>query len=737
REEQQRGSSLRMAIKNGYSRAFRTILDANVTTFITAMFLWVFASEEVKGFALTLMIGIVSSMITALFVTRSIFDMLTSLRIIKSNLKMFQVVKNPQVNWMKARPVFWAVSAVLVVLGWVCFISRLSDDNSMFSNEFLGGTSIHLVLTEQGAQDLTAEAEAADQTIRDLVEDKIHAEGELLGNQLIQTARVQQIGADLDHRFEVVTTETNRLTVALRARIDSGGGLSIAEVQTAIREAAQLRGDARMDDSVVRDLDEGSGYLLETKQTDRNKVQKVLTGALKMLSKIEAGEVTGAGDQRQVIVSAKAGEQVTVDEVRDRLILVAEEFGDPLMVEAVVEEADGAFLVTTDRTNDAQIEAVMDQLVAAFSGLEFSINDFETQAIVSDAVRRALEGNLEVLDNLEPQNIRNEPITQELVNQKLYLQPFLGGVLVSGEFGGERMSTLGKLEDRFDQIRFKTEFDQYGRSDVDVFAPGTGKVDPETAVSGMEMAATSEEVFYGVNSQEEWDDFVARESGRFGDALRQTSSFSRLTQIDPSVGRKSMNDALVAIVFSLVAIIIYVWVRFGTARFGLAAVAALVHDVSIAMGMVAVSAWVAQTFLSRVLLIDDFKIDLPMIAGFLTVIGYSLNDTIVVFDRVRENRGKLATLSAGIINKSINQSLSRTILTSVSTLIVLIVMYVFGGAGLRGFNFVLIIGVLVGTYSSVGIATPLLFGTQTEKGRGNRADQEATAGRANSSKKKK
>ena len=104
-----------------------------------------------------------------------------------------------------------------------------------------------------------------------------------------------------------------------------------------------------------------------------------------------------------------------------------------------------------------------------------------------------------------------------------------------------------------------------------------------------------------------------------------------------------------------------------------------------------------------------------MIAGFLTVIGYSLNDTIVVFDRIRENRGKLATLSAGIINTSINQTLSRTILTSVTTLIVLVVMYIFGGPGLRGFNFVLIVGVLVGTYSSVGIAAPLLYGARAEK----------------------
>ena len=104
-----------------------------------------------------------------------------------------------------------------------------------------------------------------------------------------------------------------------------------------------------------------------------------------------------------------------------------------------------------------------------------------------------------------------------------------------------------------------------------------------------------------------------------------------------------------------------------------------------------------------------------MIAGFLTVIGYSLNDTIVVFDRIRENRGKQTNLTADTINTSINQTLSRTILTSFTTLIVLVVMYIWGGSALRGFNYVLIIGVLVGTYSSIGIAAPLLFGAQEEQ----------------------
>ena len=100
---------------------------------------------------------------------------------------------------------------------------------------------------------------------------------------------------------------------------------------------------------------------------------------------------------------------------------------------------------------------------------------------------------------------------------------------------------------------------------------------------------------------------------------------------------------------------------------------------------------------------------MPMIAAILTVIGYSLNDTIVVFDRIRENRGRIGTLNPNLINNSINQTLSRTILTSMTTFIVVSILYVFGGAGVHGFAFALMIGVVVGTYSSIGIATPLLY----------------------------
>jgi hypothetical protein len=117
-----------------------------------------------------------------------------------------------------------------------------------------------------------------------------------------------------------------------------------------------------------------------------------------------------------------------------------------------------------------------------------------------------------------------------------------------------------------------------------------------------------------------------------------------------------------------------------------------------------------DTFIGRGLLLTDMKIGLPMIGAFLTLIGYSLNDTIVVFDRIRENRGKFGELSISTVNKSINQTFTRTILTSLTTLMVVASLYWFGGTAskLHGFAFVMLFGILIGTYSSMAVASPIL-----------------------------
>ena len=176
--------------------------------------------------------------------------------------------------------------------------------------------------------------------------------------------------------------------------------------------------------------------------------------------------------------------------------------------------------------------------------------------------------------------------------------------------------------------------------------------------------------------------------------LDPSLAFDRVENFSGAVAKETRMLAAVAIVGSWLVIIGYLWFRFQSVAFGVAAVLALVHDVLIALGAVAIS---------------PYKIDLPMIAAFLTLIGFSVNDTIVIFDRIREIRGKTPYLTPQIINAAINQTLSRTILTSLTAWLVVLILYLFGGEGLRGFSFCLVVGFLSGTYSTVYIAAPILI----------------------------
>ncbi len=189
--------------------------------------------------------------------------------------------------------------------------------------------------------------------------------------------------------------------------------------------------------------------------------------------------------------------------------------------------------------------------------------------------------------------------------------------------------------------------------------------------------------------------------------LADTPFFPSSNTIGGKVAGSTRTLAITALVASLLFIVGYIWIRFQRVVFGLAAVVALVHDVLVTLGAIALSAYVAPYL--GFLLIDPFKIGLPVLAAFLTIIGYSLNDTIVVFDRIREVRGKAPQLTKEMVNVSINQTLSRTLLTSLTTLMVVVILYIAGGQGIHGFAFALVVGVLVGTYSSIFVASPALL----------------------------
>jgi SecD/SecF fusion protein len=197
---------------------------------------------------------------------------------------------------------------------------------------------------------------------------------------------------------------------------------------------------------------------------------------------------------------------------------------------------------------------------------------------------------------------------------------------------------------------------------------------------------------------------------RVATKLRETPVYLSANEIGGKVAGNTKVTALYALLASLAMIVLYVWVRFQNVAFGLAAVAALVHDVLVAIGCLALSRYVAP--LLGWALVDDFKISLDVVAALLTIVGFSINDTIVIFDRLREIRGKSPVVTGAMIDSAVNQTLSRTILTSGTALLAALVLYVFGGQGIHAFAFTMLIGFLAGTYSTVFIAAPLVLWLQ-------------------------
>jgi SecD/SecF fusion protein len=194
-------------------------------------------------------------------------------------------------------------------------------------------------------------------------------------------------------------------------------------------------------------------------------------------------------------------------------------------------------------------------------------------------------------------------------------------------------------------------------------------------------------------------------------AMRNSPIFPLASTIGGRVSGDMQIKALEAILVSLVAMIIYLWLRFSKPAYGIAAGVALIHDVLITVGALAISSYIVQAVpaFALALQIDAFQINLTIVAALLTIIGFSVNDTIVTFDRLREIKGKSPNLTAKMVNDAVNQTLSRTILTVFTVFIVVVILYFFGGEGLHSFAFAFLVGIVTGTYSSVYIASPVVL----------------------------
>ena len=180
---------------------------------------------------------------------------------------------------------------------------------------------------------------------------------------------------------------------------------------------------------------------------------------------------------------------------------------------------------------------------------------------------------------------------------------------------------------------------------------------------------------------------------KLSDTLNAEINFRRVENVGPKVSAELLESSIIAISLALAAMLFYIWIRFEW-QFSVGSIIALFHDVVITLGIFSLL---------------SLEINLSIIAAVLTIVGYSMNDTVVIYDRIRENLFKYTKISiSDIANLSINETLARTIITSVTTLLALVSIYTLGGEILRGFSFAMILGVIIGTYSSIFVASPIL-----------------------------
>ncbi|MBS0196019.1 MAG: protein translocase subunit SecF [Planctomycetes bacterium] len=316
-------------------------------------------------------------------------------------------------------------------------------------------------------------------------------------------------------------------------------------------------------------------------------------------------------------------------------------------------------------------------------------------------------------DNIDKPIVPKEPVTD-----------FIGGVAIVLE-NIEPPPTLASLKARLATARGTPEFSStLARQQKILISEGDERA-VKTAVLLVRDDAISPA------DEETWNSSVkAKEWALAREALTKQSSLAGVQAFSPAIAGSFRADAITASLLSFFFIGIYIWVRFKTINYALAAVVALIHDVLTVLGLLALAGILCETpatsGFAHSLGLLPFKIDLNIVAALLTIAGYSLNDTVIVMDRIRENRGKLPYATSTIINDAINQTFSRTLITGGTTLVSCIILYLIGGEGMRAFAFALTTGLIFGTYSSVAVAAPIVWSRKHDNQPGLAPQQVAT-----------
>ncbi|MDZ4820267.1 MAG: protein translocase subunit SecD [Planctomycetota bacterium] len=716
REEMQRGAALRMAIRNGFARAMSTIVDSNLTTLITAIVLYAIGTDQLRGFAITLILGLLLNLFTAVFCARVIFDVAERRRWI-TKLNMMRIFSETNFNFIGPMKICIVASSVIIAIGFFLGFQRGAG---LFDIDFTGGTSLQVVLKEGQAMDV---AEVRKLLNTDTPE-----------NPRLDDVTVSTVGSTdgASRYFKIDTSEENKNEVKTRLAGIFGDRMQVYNMTYKIDKSGKATPEAPSTDATTTPADGSKAAPDSTPPTTTpaatppadatpattpppadtpptttpaatdpapattpppNTPAPTTTPAAPATTPSttpapDAPATPAAGTKQS------SNRSLPVPSLSN-LTASAFSLAGPGQLLLLQEDATKVDAPKTDAAKSTETKAAVPAVAepaattpAGAPPAATTAPPATTPSAASDATTKSptaptspLLGTSETPTSVTP-----------AVDEAAIVDRFADGTTAKLEFteGISEEALRSKLtEDFFEHIEKQNidnaEFDILQSEGV----VGSGAYKTWIYKSTLDRQST-ESLLNTLKAE-----------------LSTTPVFLGASNIGGRVADHTKMQAIYALLVSAVLIVIYVWYRFQNIAFGLAAVVAVLHDAAVAISAVAVSSFVAPYF--GWALVDPFKISLDVVAAILTIVGFSLNDTIVIFDRIREIRGKSPEITADMVNKAVNQTLGRTILTSGTVLLVTIILYIYGGQEIHAFAFTMLVGLISGTYSTVYIAAPLVL----------------------------
>jgi len=734
REEKAKGKPVRAAVKAGYEKAFSAIFDSNVTTLITGVILAAVGTGPVKGFAWTLIIGLIINLFTAIFVTRVIYELFMDLTWIK-NFSMFKLIGIPRTRFINYRFILVAVSGACIIGGITTFVIR---GNKKYDIDFTGGTLVHLHLKNPTPAGFMRTA------LGETGYEEAEVQSIMSGENLTQfTSTSNEFGIRIKELNEKKVKQ--KLTEDIKSALDKAG--LVAEMDFIEPTVFNLRLQKPTDEIVIQKNLRAAGYSEEdvvsitpvnqpAKEylvsvaglediTKRQQLMNAIVDGLKNNLVYHDIKIT-MGDIAEALQTQDVGMQASKP-------FIDVESGEPIDPLVLNQELNRQGFVNISVTSQSKDSATARARKLRIEGPRTILQDVkqtvkETVSIPSIYNTGDVAINIELKESISKGNfiamingiksIKDAVKSVYALNAPaqlfaIYMKPLSAGKIQEKI----KEDVVNTFKDNLYAEKIDVSFEvlndvsvQGKESSPAQFRMTLSKpLKKELIEEALTSAGYSNMLEQGLESGMEYQTVkIAFNSQQNEEAIKSAiknafempNPLKRVVSIGATVAGEMKSRAILAVIFSCIATIFYVWFRFGDFKFGSAAIIAVIHDILITLGAVSVADY----------LFGNMKIDSAMVAAFLTVVGYSLNDTIVIFDRIRENMGVRGNvLTPQLVNDSINQTLSRTILTGITTIGVLCALFFLGGAEIHGFAFVMLVGIIVGTYSTIFIACPMLI----------------------------